>query len=34
MFENSPELELHPLYVRMIIIDNVFVRNPSYAEWR
>lgn len=32
LFENSPSWNLHPLMCEDIIVDNVFVRNPSYAQ--
>jgi polygalacturonase len=32
LFENSPSWNLHPLLCENVIIDNVFVRNPSYAQ--
>lgn len=32
LFENSPSWNIHPLMCENIIIDNVFVRNPSYAQ--
>ena len=32
IFQNSPAWNLHPLMCRNIIIDNVLVRNPSYAQ--
>lgn len=31
-FENSPSWNIHPLMCEDIIIDGVFVRNPSYAQ--
>lgn len=32
LFENSPGWNLHPLMCENVIIDNVFVRNPSFAQ--
>ena len=32
IFQNSPAWNLHPLMCRNIIIDDVLVRNPSYAQ--
>ena len=32
IFQNSPAWNLHPLMCQNIIIDNVLVRNPSYAQ--
>ncbi len=32
LFENSPSWNIHPLMCENIIIDNIFVRNPSYAQ--
>jgi polygalacturonase len=32
LFENSPSWNLHPLMCTNVIIDNVLVRNPSYAQ--
>jgi len=32
IFQNSPAWNLHPLMCENIIIDNVLVRNPSYAQ--
>lgn len=32
LFENSPSWNLHPLMCENIIIDNIFVRNPGYAQ--
>lgn len=32
LFENSPAWNLHPLMCENVILDNVMVRNPSYAE--
>lgn len=31
IFQNSPAWNLHPLMCENIIIDNIFVKNPSYA---
>ena len=31
IFQNSPNWNLHPLMCENIIIDNIFVKNPSYA---
>jgi polygalacturonase len=31
-FSNSPSWNLHPLMCRNVIIDNVHVKNPSYAQ--
>ncbi|MDD4991439.1 MAG: glycoside hydrolase family 28 protein [Paludibacter sp.] len=32
LFENSPSWNIHPLMCTNVIIDNIFVRNPSYAQ--
>jgi len=32
LFQNSPAWNLHPLMCENVIVDNVDVRNPSYAE--
>lgn len=32
LFENSPSWNIHPLMCENIIIDNVFIRNPSFAQ--
>lgn len=32
LFENSPSWNIHPLMCENIIIDGVFVRNPSYSQ--
>lgn len=32
LFENSPSWNIHPLMCTNLIIDNVAVRNPSYAQ--
>ncbi|MDD2797256.1 MAG: glycoside hydrolase family 28 protein [Bacteroidales bacterium] len=32
LFENSPSWNLHPLLCENVIIDNVFARNPAYAQ--
>lgn len=32
IFQNSPAWNLHPLMCQNIIIDNILVRNPSYAQ--
>ena len=32
IFQNSPAWNLHPLMCENVIIDNVLVRNPSYAQ--
>ena len=32
LFENSPAWNIHPLMCENIIIDNVFIRNPVYAQ--
>ncbi len=32
LFENSPSWNLHPLMCENVIIDNIIVRNPSYAQ--
>ena len=32
IFQNSPAWNLHPLMCEDIIVDNVLVRNPSYAQ--
>ena len=32
IFQNSPAWNIHPLMCENIIIDNVFARNPSYAQ--
>jgi polygalacturonase len=32
LFENSPAWNIHPLMCENVIIDNIFVRNPSYAQ--
>lgn len=32
LFENSPAWNIHPLMCENVIIDNIFVRNPGYAQ--
>ncbi|MDR1810210.1 MAG: glycoside hydrolase family 28 protein [Prevotella sp.] len=32
LFENSPSWNIHPLECENIIVDGVFIRNPSYAQ--
>ncbi len=32
LFENSPSWNIHPLMCENLIVDNVFVRNPSFAQ--
>ncbi|NDV77979.1 glycoside hydrolase family 28 protein [Dysgonomonas sp. 511] len=32
LFENSPSWNIHPLMCENVIIDNIFVRNPAYAQ--
>ncbi len=32
LFENSPSWNIHPLMCENVIIDNIFVRNPGYAQ--
>lgn len=32
LFENSPCWNIHPLMCENVIVDNIFVRNPSYAQ--
>ena len=32
LFENSPSWNIHPLLCTNLIIDNITVRNPSYAQ--
>jgi polygalacturonase len=32
LFENSPCWNIHPLMCENVILDNVFVRNPGYAQ--
>ena len=32
LFENSPSWNIHPLLCSNLIIDNITVRNPSYAQ--
>jgi polygalacturonase len=32
LFENSPSWNIHPLMCANVIIDNIFVRNPTYAQ--
>ncbi len=32
LFENSPAWNIHPLMCENVIIDNIFVRNPAYAQ--
>ncbi len=32
LFENSPSWNIHPLMCTNVIIDNIFVRNPAYAQ--
>ena len=32
LFENSPNWNVHPLMCENVIIDNVFIRNPGYAQ--
>lgn len=32
LFENSPSWNIHPLMCENVIIDNIFARNPAYAQ--
>ncbi len=32
LFENSPAWNIHPLMCENVIVDNIFVRNPAYAQ--
>jgi polygalacturonase len=32
LFENSPSWNIHPLMCTNVIIDDIFVRNPAYAQ--
>jgi len=32
LFENSPGWNIHPLMCENVIIDNIFARNPAYAQ--
>ncbi len=32
LFENSPSWNIHPLMCENIVIDDVFIRNPSFAQ--
>lgn len=32
LFENSPNWNIHPLMCENLIVDGVFIRNPSYAQ--
>ena len=32
LFENSPSWNIHPLMCENVIIDNIFARNPGYAQ--
>lgn len=32
IFENSPSWNIHPLMCENVIIDNIFVRNPAFAQ--
>lgn len=32
LFENSPSWNIHPLMCENLIVDGVFIRNPSYAQ--
>lgn len=32
LFENSPSWNIHPLMCENLIVDRVFIRNPSYAQ--
>lgn len=32
LFENSPCWNIHPLMCENVIVDNIFVRNPGYAQ--
>lgn len=32
LFENSPSWNIHPLMCENVIIDNLYVRNPGYAQ--
>lgn len=32
LFENSPSWNVHPLMCENVILDNVFIRNPGYAQ--
>ncbi|MFV0331781.1 MAG: glycoside hydrolase family 28 protein [Dysgonomonas sp.] len=32
LFENSPSWNIHPLMCENVIIDNIYVRNPGYAQ--
>lgn len=32
LFENSPSWNIHPLMCENVIVDGIFIRNPSYAQ--
>lgn len=32
LFENSPSWNIHPLMCENLIVDNIFARNPAYAQ--
>ncbi|MDO9635168.1 MAG: glycoside hydrolase family 28 protein [Paludibacter sp.] len=32
LFENSPSWNVHPLMCENLIVDNVFIRNPSFSQ--
>lgn len=32
LFENSPSWNIHPLMCENLIVDNIFARNPGYAQ--
>ena len=32
IFENSPSWNIHPLMCENVIVDNVFIRNPSFSQ--
>ncbi len=32
LFENSPSWNVHPLMCENVIVDNVFIRNPSFSQ--
>lgn len=32
LFENSPSWNIHPLMCENVLIDNIYIKNPSYAQ--
>lgn len=32
LFENSPNWNIHPLMCENVLIDNIYIKNPSYAQ--